>query len=71
MAIQKAKQQEVESQGQISDKNIEKAKDEDSSEIKAKLIEEGKQTVPPTIPVKNFYPNNIFPEGEWQSYHET
>lgn len=26
------------------------------------------QTNPPTIPVKELFPNGIFPEGEWQSY---
>lgn len=28
------------------------------------------QTVPPTVPVKQLFPNGIFPEGEWQSYKD-
>jgi hypothetical protein len=29
-----------------------------------------KQTEPPSIPVKHFFPNGIFPEGEIQEYKD-
>ena len=28
------------------------------------------QTEPPSIPVADFFPNGVFPEGEWQSYND-
>lgn len=26
------------------------------------------QTEPPSVPVADFFPSGVFPEGEWQSY---
>ncbi|GMH44955.1 hypothetical protein BSKO_12912 [Bryopsis sp. KO-2023] len=44
---------------------------ENTSGAAENLMPPGKdlvQTNPPTIPIKHFYPDRNFPEGEWQSY---
>lgn len=30
----------------------------------------GKQTEPPSVPIDKFFPDSIFPAGEWQSYKD-
>lgn len=29
-----------------------------------------KQTDPPSVPIARFFPDGIYPEGEWQSYND-
>eukprot|EP00884_Botryococcus_braunii_P004532 jgi/Botrbrau1/1407/Bobra.0063s0105.1 len=56
------------------DENGEQDKDVANNNKKKKKKSKGKkptaplQTEPPTVPVWDFYPGGIFPEGEWQSY---
>lgn len=45
--------------------------DDAAAKKKKKKKKKGvKQTEPPTVPLARFFPDGVYPEGEWQSYND-